>query len=83
AVMSCVDRKSYGVASATLATMRQIGMTFSMGMVMFIFGMYIGHVQITPEYYPAFITSVNTAFIIFAILCFGGIFASLTRGRVR
>ncbi len=83
AVMSCVDRKSYGVASATLATMRQIGMTFSMGMVMFIFGMYIGHVQITPEYYPAFITSVNTAFIIFAILCFGGIFASLARGRVR
>jgi hypothetical protein len=78
-----VDRKSYGVASATLATMRQIGMTFSMGMVMLIFGIYIGHVKITPEYYPAFVRSVNTAFIIFAVLCFGGIFASLARGRVR
>ena len=83
AVMSCVDRKHYGVASATLATMRQIGMTFSMGLVMLMFGIYIGHVQITPEYYPAFIRSVDTIFIIFAVLCFGGIFASLARGRVR
>lgn len=83
AVMSSVDRRCYGVASATLATMRQIGMTFSMGLVMLIFGIYIGHVQITPQYYTAFIRSVNVAFIIFAILCFGGIFASLARGRVR
>jgi len=83
AVMSSVDRRCYGVASATLATMRQIGMTFSMGLVMLIFGIYIGHVQITPEYYPAFVSSVNVIFTIFAILCFGGIFASLARGRVR
>jgi EmrB/QacA subfamily drug resistance transporter len=83
AVMSSVDRKSYGVASATLSTMRQIGMTFNMGMVMLIFGIYIGRVQITPEYHAAFISSVNVAFIISAILCFGGIFASLARGKVR
>jgi MFS family permease len=83
AVMSSVDRKSYGVASATLSTMRQIGMTFNMGMVMLIFGIYIGRVQITPPYYPAFISSVNVVFIISAVLCFGGIFASLARGKVR
>jgi EmrB/QacA subfamily drug resistance transporter len=83
AVMSSVDRRCYGVAAATLATMRQIGMTFSMGLVMLIFGIYIGHVQITPQYYPPFITSVNTIFIVFAVLCFAGIFASLARGKVR
>jgi EmrB/QacA subfamily drug resistance transporter len=83
AVMSSVDRRCYGVAAATLATMRQIGMTFSMGLVMLILGIYVGHVQITPQYYAAFVTSVNTTFIVFAILCFGGIFASLARGRVR
>lgn len=83
AVMSSVNKRFYGVASATLATMRQIGMMFSMGMVMLIFAMYLGRVQITPEYYPAFMSSVNTAFIIFAIFCFGGIFASLARGKVR
>ena len=83
AVMSSVDKKCYGVASATLSTMKQIGMTFNMGIVMLLFGIYIGHVQITPEYYPAFISSVNIAFNISAVLCFGGIFASLARGKLR
>ncbi len=83
AVMSSVEKRFYGVASATLATMRQIGMMFSMGMVMLIFAIYLGRVQITPEYYVPFLSSLNTAFIIFTVLCFGGIFASLARGKVR
>ena len=83
AVMSSVEKRSYGVASATLATMRQIGMMFSMGVVMLIFAIYLGRVQITPEYYAPFLSSLNTAFIIFTVLCFGGIFASLARGKVR
>ena len=83
AVMSSADKKFYGVASATLSTMRSIGMMFSMGVVMVIFAIYIGRVQITPEYYLPFLKSVNTTFIIFAILCFGGIFASLARGKLR
>ena len=83
AVMGSVEKRVYGVASATLATMRQVGMMLSMGIVMFIFAMYIGRVQIIPEYYPLFLKSVNSAFIIFVILCFGGIFASLARGKIR
>ena len=43
----------------------------------------IGRVQITPEYHELFLRSVKVAFIIFACFCFGGIFASLARGRVR
>lgn len=83
AVMSSVERKFYGVASATLATMRQLGMMLSMGIVMLIFAIYIGRVQIMPEQYPAFLISMNTAFIVFAVLCFWGIFASLARGKLR
>ena len=83
AVMSSVEKKSYGIASATVATSRQLGMVFSMGMVMMIFAVHIGRVQITPEYYPDFLSSVNTAFSIFAVLCFGGVFASIARGKVR
>jgi len=45
------------------------------------FAIYIGGTQITPEYYPLFLRSAQTAFIIFAILCFAGIFASLARGN--
>jgi len=83
AVMSSAPKTAYGVASATLATMRQVGMVLSMGVAMLMFTLYIGRVQITPEYYPLFQQSMKTSFTIFAILCFGGIFASLARGKVR
>jgi EmrB/QacA subfamily drug resistance transporter len=83
AVMGSVEKKFYGVASGTLGTMRATGMMFSMGMVMLIFALYIGPNQITPPYYPLFIKSLKTAFIIFTALCVAGIFASLSRGRVR
>jgi len=83
AVMSSAPKTAYGVASATLATMRQVGMTFSMGLAMLMFALYMGRVQITPEYYSLFQESMKTSFIIFAVLCFGGIFASLARGKVR
>jgi len=84
AVMSSAPKTAYGVASATLATMRQVGMVLSMGVAILMFTLYnIGRVQITPEYYSLFQQSMKTAFIIFAILCFAGIFASLARGKVR
>ncbi|MGB8658239.1 MAG: MFS transporter [Candidatus Zixiibacteriota bacterium] len=83
AVMCSVEKRFYGVASATLATMRLTGQMLSMGIAMLVFALYIGRAQITPENYPAFLTSAKTAFIIFAVLCFGGIFASLSRGKVR
>lgn len=83
AVMGSVEKKYYGVASATLGTMRLTGQVLSMGIAMMIFAIYIGRVQITPEYYPLFLKSMKLAFAIFAVLCFGGIFASLARGRTR
>jgi len=83
AVMSSAPKTAYGVASATIATMRQVGMVLSMGIAMLMFALYIGRVEITPEYYSLFQQSMKTSFIIFAVLCFGGIFASLARGKVR
>jgi EmrB/QacA subfamily drug resistance transporter len=83
AVMSSVERKFYGVASGTLGTMRSIGMMFSMGIVMLVFSIYMGKVQITPEYYSIFLKAMKVAFIIFASLCFASIFASMVRGKVR
>ena len=83
AVMSSVESRSYGVASATLATMRLTGQMLSMGIAMLIFAIYIGKVQITPQYYSSFLKSLRTAFGVFGTLCFAGIFASLARGKVR
>lgn len=82
AVMSSVDRKFYGVASATLATMRLVGQMFSLATVMLLFSLIIGNAQITPEYHDLFLASVRVGFTVFAILCFLGIFASLARGKV-
>jgi len=83
AVMSSIEKRFYSVGSATLGTMRLIGQMLSMGITMVIFGLSIGSARITPEYYPLFLTSMRTAFMIFSALCFGGIFASLARGKVR
>jgi len=83
AVMGSVEKKFYGVASGTLGTMRLTGQMFSMGISTLIFAVIIGRVQITPEYYASFIKSVKIAFLIFSVLCFGGVFASFARGKVR
>jgi EmrB/QacA subfamily drug resistance transporter len=82
AIMSSVSPQFYGVASAMASTMRQIGQMFSMGVTMMVMTIFMGRVVITSAVYPAFITSTRVAFIIFAALCFGGIFASLARGKV-
>lgn len=83
AVMSCVERKFYGVASATLGTMRITGQMFSMGIVMIMLAVYMGKTQIIPEYYPLFLKSIKTTFSVFSILCFIGIIISLKRGNLR
>ena len=81
AVMSSVERKSYGVASGMLGTMRLLGQTFSLGMALLLFALLIGRVQITPQYFPPFLKSMRIAFGISSVLCFAGIFASAVRGK--
>ena len=81
AVMSSVAKKSYGVASAVLAAMRTTGMMMSMGVVMMIFSIIIGRVLITQEQHIALLQSTKTAFIVFSVLCFGGMLASIAGGR--
>jgi EmrB/QacA subfamily drug resistance transporter len=83
AIMGSVEKRFYGLASGSVGTMRLLGMMTSMGIATVIFSVYLGRVQITVSYYPVFIKSVNLAFIVFAILCFGGIFSSLVRGKLR
>jgi len=83
AIMGSVERRFYGVASGMLGTMRLVGQMLSQGIATLLFAIYIGRVEITPQYYPAFMTSTQVAFGIFCILCLVGIFASLARGQIR
>jgi len=80
-VMSSVDKKFYGVTSGIRGTMRLIGQMLSMGIVMLLFSLYMGRVQITPDSYHQFLNSVHTIFVIGMVLCIGGIFTSLVRDK--
>ncbi len=83
AIMSSVPKEFYGVASGTVGTMRLLGQMSSLGIAVLLFALYIGGAQITPASYPLFLASVKTGFTIFAVLCFAGIFASLSRGKMQ
>ncbi len=79
-IMGSVKRRFYGVASATVSTMRLIGQTMSIGIATLIFSLYIGRVQITPDQYPALLNSIHICFIVFTIICLVGIYSSWKRG---
>lgn len=83
AVMSSVTKEYYGVASATIGTMRLIGQMLSLGIVMLSFSLFIGKTRITHEIHSEFIKSLHVIFIIFSIISVFGIFASLARGKLR
>ena len=83
AIMSAVGPKYYGIASATMSTMISLGNMLSMGIVMIVTVLVIGRVEITPEYYPAFLTSTRVSFGIFSLLALAAIFVSFFRGKPR
>jgi hypothetical protein len=82
AIMSSVEDRLYGVASATVGTVRLVGQMLSISIAVLIFTLIIGRVQISPAVYPELLKSVRICFAVFAVICFGGIFASLVRGRL-
>ena len=83
AIMSSVDKRQYGIASASVGTMRLVGQVLSLGIASIFLAVYVGRVQITHDLASEFMTAFQPAFIAFAVLCFLGVFASLARGRVR
>ncbi|MHB8918633.1 MAG: MFS transporter, partial [Desulfocucumaceae bacterium] len=83
AIMGSVEKRFYGVASSTLGTMRLTGQAVSMAIVTLVIAFYVGNVILGPAYSDQLIKSTRTAFIVFTVLCFVGIFASLARGNVR
>jgi len=81
AIMGSVKRRYFGVASATVSTMRLLGQTFGMGIILLIFAVYIGAVQFTPQNYPELLISIKVTFTISVILSILAIFASLARNK--
>ena len=82
ATMSSVENKFYGIASATLGTMRLVGQMLSMGITMLVFAIIIGNHAISETNSPLLLQSTKIIFIILTVICTAGILASLARGRV-
>lgn len=82
AIMTSVEKKEYGVASAVLGTMRIVGQSFSMVLMTLVSSYYLGQLSISPLYGDLVIKSTRVSFFIFALVCFGGIFASMARGNL-
>lgn len=82
AVMSSVRPPEYGMASATLGTMRLVGQTMSMGITLMIFAFIMGKTQRELTNVEGLISAIHYSFLTFAILCFFGIFFSLKRGKI-
>jgi MFS family permease len=80
-IMSAVEKKFLGVASATVGTMRLTGQMASMGIATMVLNVFIGTAKINPGNHHLFIQSTKTIFVLFSILCFLGVFASLARGN--
>lgn len=81
AVMSCAPAESLGVASSVLATMRSLGHTVSMAVVTIIVTLYIGDKTLAAAEPAALVTTMHTAFIVFAVLSAVGALFSLKRGN--
>jgi len=80
-VMSSVEKKFLGTASATLGTMRLTGMMFSMAIAAMSIHVFIGEASIDSSTIPGFMNSVKVIFTVFTLLCIAGVFASLARGK--
>jgi hypothetical protein len=82
AIMSSAHTKHLGLSSGMVATMRSLGQLVSMAIAMFCFAIFIGPTTITPAVYPALMTSVTVAFVVFTVLCIAGVGASYVRGTI-
>ncbi len=81
AIMSSVEKRQLGNASGMLGTMRNVGQTFSMAIALMLLALYMGQEKISPANYPQLMNSMKSAFIVFSVLCFAGVFASLARNK--
>ncbi len=79
AVMACVEKKDYGVASSILATMRSIGHSSSMAVVTFIFASQMGNVTLGEAEPKLLVETMHLSFIVFTCVCAVGVFISLKR----
>ncbi|MCL1911850.1 MAG: MFS transporter [Leptospirales bacterium] len=82
AAMNAVEKQYFGVASSLLWTMRLMGQIISMGITMIVFTLITKEAAATAENSGLFLRSMKIIFIIFALLCFIGVFLKTRKKAV-
>ncbi len=82
AIMGAVEKRHYGLASGTVATMRLLGQMFSMAVATVVLALLVGRQAIVPANYDLFLTSIHTVFLSSAGLCLSGVYFSWFRGAM-
>jgi EmrB/QacA subfamily drug resistance transporter len=82
AIMGAVEKRHYGLASGTVATMRLLGQMFSMAMATVVLALIVGRQAIVPANYGLFLRSIHTVFLLSASLCLLGVYFSWFRGTL-
>lgn len=83
AVMSSVKPPQYGVASATLGTMRLTGQTMSMGITLLVLALVLGKSGRDVASAAQLLSGIKITFTVFALLCVAGTWFSMKRGKLR
>lgn len=80
-IMGAVSKAQLGVASATVSTVRGVGMMLSMGLALVLLSVHLGTAAVGPATADAFLVAQKWAFGVSALLCALGVVASSVRGK--
>ncbi len=81
-IMGCVAPRYLGFASASISSVRTIGMATSIAAATLVMALIVGRHDIVPADYPKVLTAVRVSFGIFTGICAFSIVASLARGKM-
>jgi EmrB/QacA subfamily drug resistance transporter len=81
AIMGSVERRQFGVASGMIGAMRTLGMAASLTTISLIFSLCMGNHVISPKTLPAFLLSMRTGLVAYAIFSCLGVILSMGRGK--
>ncbi len=82
-IMSGIAPEHRGVAAGMLGSLRLMGQLFSMVTVTIVFSLTMGHVDVTIETMPVFLSSIRLSFAVMTLLCGLSVIFSATRGKMR
>ncbi len=78
-IMGSVQKRYYGLASATTGTARLIGQAMSLAIATMAIHAHMGDEKMSVDNADLFIASMKTAFLVFAALCAAGVYTSASK----